>query len=79
MPVRVTLDAEHRIVVPEAMREQLRIGSGSTLLVDVREGTLIVRPEPSDVVARLRALNREVWQDDDPAEYLRQEREAWGK
>lgn len=78
MAVRVILDAEHRITVPVAMREKLRIEQGSTLLVDVQDGVLIARPEgPDDPVERLHGLHREIWQDVNPDEYIRQEREAW--
>lgn len=75
--MRVTLDDKHRIELPAEAREQLGIASGSSLLVEVRDGYLAVLLDPRDVVERLRGLHREIWQGVDPVEYVRREREAW--
>lgn len=50
---------------------------GATLLVEEREGFLILKPKPTDYVNRFRCLHREVWEGIDPVEYVRREREAW--
>ena len=40
-------------------------------------GLLILTPEPKDYVTRLEGLHREIWQDIETSEYVRQERDAW--
>jgi AbrB family looped-hinge helix DNA binding protein len=77
MVERVRVDAENRIEIPADARERLGIGSGSALLVEVRDGALIARLDPVDYVARLGELNAEVWQDEAPEAFFRREREAW--
>ena len=75
-PVRVTVDDERKIEVPAEALEQLGIGSGSTLLVEVRDGALVARLDPVEYVERMRGLGREIWEGVDPVEYVRGEREA---
>ncbi len=77
MSVRVTVDAENKIEIPAEAREQLGIASGSTLLVEVRDGSLVARIDPVEYVERLRGLGRDIWNGVDPGEYIRQERDAW--
>ena len=77
MAVRIKVGEDHRIAIPDAVRKQLRIEPGNHLLAEVRDGSLILVPEPSDYARRLRGLHREVWADIDPDDYVRHEREAW--
>jgi hypothetical protein len=46
-------------------------------LADVRDGALVLVPDPTRIVDRLRGLHRDIWQDVDPDEYVRRERDAW--
>jgi len=79
MPTRVKVSNRFQIAVPAAARRKLRIKAGDHLLVDVREGSLVLLPEPHDYPARLRGLHQEIWKDIEPQEYVRQERQAWQK
>jgi AbrB family looped-hinge helix DNA binding protein len=77
MAVRVQVTEDGRVSVPEHARRQLHIEPGDTLLADVRDGALVLTPEPGDYVARLRGLHSDVWQGVDPDAYLKAERDAW--
>jgi AbrB family looped-hinge helix DNA binding protein len=77
MAVRVKVSKKHQIAVLSAVRKQLGITSGDELLVDVRGGYAVLLPEPQDSSQRLRGLHREIWEDVEPQEYVRREREAW--
>jgi AbrB family looped-hinge helix DNA binding protein len=74
---RVKVSSKHQIAVPSDARRKLQIQSGDYLLVDVREGCIILIPEPADYSKHLRGLHHEIWSDVDPVEYVRQERDAW--
>jgi bifunctional DNA-binding transcriptional regulator/antitoxin component of YhaV-PrlF toxin-antitoxin module len=75
--VRVQVNEDGQVSVPEDARRALHSAPGDTLLADVRDGALVLTPEPSDYVARLQGLHRDVWEGVDPDEYLKAERDAW--
>lgn len=77
MAMRVRLTDEFNVAVPDEARRQLQIEPGDTLLVEVRDGTIVLVPEPHDYAKRLRGLHRDVWEGVDPDEYVRRERDAW--
>jgi len=77
MTTRVKVSSKNQIAIPAAVRRKLQIKGGDHLLVDVRDGYLILIPEPRDYSQRLHGLHREVWDGIEPQEYVRQEREAW--
>lgn len=77
MATRVKVSGKNQIAVPAAVRKHLGIQSGDELLVEIRDGYVILIPEPRDYSKRLRGLHREIWQDVEPQEYVRREREAW--
>lgn len=74
---RVKVSNRYQICVPAAARRRLRIKKGDHLLVDVRDGYVVLLPEPPDYSQHLRGLHREVWEGVEPQEYVRSEREAW--
>lgn len=77
MALRVKVSSKHQIAVPAAVRKTLGIKSGDELLVEIRDGYVVLLPEPRDFSERLRGLHREVWDGVEPQEYVRREREAW--
>lgn len=77
MAARVKVSKKFQISVPAAARKRLHIKRGDHLLVDVRDGYVVLMPEPGDYCEHLRGLHREVWQGVEPQEYVRREREAW--
>jgi AbrB family looped-hinge helix DNA binding protein len=74
---RVKVSSRFQIAVPADARKKLHIKQGDQLLVDVRDGSFVLLPEPADYADHLRGLHREVWDGVEPQEYVRQEREAW--
>lgn len=74
---RVKISSKHQIAVPSAVRKQLQLESGDYLLVDVREGSILLIPEPRSHSRELRGLYGEIWRDIDPLEYIDNERDSW--
>lgn len=77
MSTRVKVSHKYQVSVPSAARKKLHIEKGDHLLVDVRDGYIVLMPEPQDYARHLRGLHREVWENVDPNEYVRGEREDW--
>jgi AbrB family looped-hinge helix DNA binding protein len=78
-PLRVRVSSKNQIAVPAAARKRLNIHAGDYLLLDVREGSMVLVPEPKDWLKALRGLGAEIWEGVDAQEYVRGEREAWQK
>lgn len=74
--VSITVGRHGDVALPEEAASQLRIEPGTTLLVEVRDGALVLVPEPRGYSDRLRGLHRDVWAGVDPDDYVRQEREG---
>jgi AbrB family looped-hinge helix DNA binding protein len=74
---RVKVSSRYQIAVPADVRKKLGIRRGDHLLVDARDGSILLVPEPRDYPQHLRGLHREVWDGVEPQAYVEQEREAW--
>lgn len=77
MASRVKVSKKSQIAIPAAVRRKLQIKGGDHLLVEVRDGYVVLIPEPLDYSHRLRGLHHEVWEGTEQQEYVRREREAW--
>lgn len=77
MALRVKVSNKHQIAVPAAVRKELHIESGDHLLVEVRNGHILLMPEPGNYSQHLRGLHRQIWEGIEPQEYVQREREAW--
>ncbi len=77
MSLRVKVSSRYQIAIPSVVRRKLGIRTGDRLLVDVRGDHVILMPEPEDFARHLQGLHREVWEGEDPQEYVRRERAAW--
>lgn len=75
MSLAVKLSGKNQIVVPKEARKSLNIKSGNRLLVMVKEGRVILIPEPKDYVKAIRGLGKEIWKGAD--KYLENERDNW--
>jgi AbrB family looped-hinge helix DNA binding protein len=73
----VTLRGRGTMVIPAAMRRELGLEEGSTLLLLVEEGELRVRPVPEDPLERLAAAITAGYGDVRPEVALRELREEW--
>jgi AbrB family looped-hinge helix DNA binding protein len=74
---RVKVNNKHQIAVPAAVRKELHIESGDHLLMEVRNGYIVLMPEPRAYSQHLRGLHREIWEGIEPQEYVQREREDW--
>ena len=74
MHTRVKVSSKYQIAVPAAVRRELGIKAGDRLLMNVRNGLIVLMPEPQDWVEAARGLGREIWDGVDPVEYVREER-----
>ena len=77
MVTRVKVSSRYQIAVPAEVRKKLSIRRGDHLLAEVRDGLILLVPEPRDYSRHLRGLHREVWEGVDAQAYVQQEREAW--
>jgi AbrB family looped-hinge helix DNA binding protein len=78
MTTRIKVGTNREIAIPEEAMRSIGIGAGSELLLDVRDGYLVLVPEAKKTyVERHRGLHAEVWDGVDPQEYIRREREGW--
>jgi AbrB family looped-hinge helix DNA binding protein len=77
MSTHVKVSKRFQIAVPSEARRKLHINEGDRLLVEVRDGSVLLIPEPADYVQHMRGLHREIWTGVEPQAYVRQEREAW--
>lgn len=77
MAQAVRLGKRFQFVLPKKIRQRLGLREGDVLLVEVtRKGILLV-PKPHNYAQHLSGLHREIWQDVDADEYLREERKTW--
>lgn len=77
MAQAVRLGKRFQLVLPKKIRQRLGLREGDVLLIEVtRKGILLV-PKPQSYAQHLSGLHREVWQDVNVDEYLREERKTW--
>ncbi len=75
--MQVKVSKRNQIALPSRARQELGIGPGDHLLVDVQDGILVLIPQPDDYVERLAGLHAELWEGVDTDAYLEAERAAW--
>jgi AbrB family looped-hinge helix DNA binding protein len=75
--LKVKVSSKNQIAVPAAARARLGIGPGDTLLVEVREHSIVLMKEPVDFVEHMLGLHKDVWEGIDAQEYVDNERDAW--
>ncbi len=73
----VTLSSKNQIAIPKAARQQLAIGPGDQLILEVEKDSLILKPRPKSYTKHLRGLHRKIWGDVDAAKHIREERDSW--
>ena len=70
------LGENYQISVPKDVREALQLKPGDQLEVTVENGQVIMTPKTSHT-SRLFGKHRQLWQNIDAVEYIRNERESW--
>ena len=70
------LGGRYQIVVPKDVREALQLKPGDRLEIRAENGKVVMTPKSSHT-SRLFGKHRQLWQNTDPVEYVRHERESW--
>ena len=70
------LSEGYQIVVPQDVREALQLKPGDRFEVKVENGKVIMIPQASHT-SRLFSKHRQLWQNTDAIQYIRNERESW--
>ena len=73
----IIVDNNCKVLLPEEMREALKLHPGDELLVQLEGRKLVLRPKFTGYARRLRGLHKEVWKDIDATQYVRHERDSW--
>jgi AbrB family looped-hinge helix DNA binding protein len=77
MNTTVKVSKRYQIAVPAIAREKLNIQDGDRLIVDIQDGMMILLPQPENYTQKLAGLHREIWNSQDPKQYIDEERQAW--
>ena len=74
MILKVKVTSRYQVAIPSAMREKLGIKSGDVLLLEVRDGSAVLMPEPGAYADHLREKYGSIWDGVEVEAYLREER-----
>jgi AbrB family looped-hinge helix DNA binding protein len=74
---KVKVSGKYQIVVPKEARKALNVQPGDYLLTSIEDGVLILRPRPKSYTRAMRGLHKDLWQDSDVENYIKQERKSW--
>lgn len=77
MEVGIKLSSKCQVVIPKHVRKILEIGPGDELLMEVKEGSLIIYPKPKSYTNYMIGLHKDVWMNMDTDTYITKERESW--
>ena len=77
MQVAVKLGNRSQLIIPKKLRDELGIGPGKEVLLQIVGGSLVVKPRPRSYSQYMRGLGKEIWSDIEATEYVKREREAW--
>jgi AbrB family looped-hinge helix DNA binding protein len=75
----VRVSRKHQVLVPREAREALGVGAGDELVVEVKNGKVMMKPKPRNYSKHMLGLHKSVWKRVKPESYIRTEREAWKK
>lgn len=75
----VKVGKRYQVVIPKEAREQLGINVEDKLIVGVRNAQIIMQPKPRRYSEYMQGLGKKVWREIEATEYVRKERETWGK
>lgn len=78
---KTKLSRKYQVVIPKAVREQMRLRVGESVAVyGVDEHRAVLVKRPKDYVAALEGLGKEVWDALGGADkYIHRERASWQK
>jgi len=67
------LSTKNQIVIPREVRTALDVKAGDTLLVIIRNGTVVLLPKLKKYSKSLKGIAKGLY----PPDYLKRERESW--
>ena len=65
------------MIIPKKYREKLGIGPGKEVLLEMLDSAIMVKPRPDNYTQYMSGLGKDIWEDIEPTEYTKKEREAW--
>jgi len=77
MSVAVKLGNRSQLIIPKKIRERLGLGPGKEVLLKTVGNTILMKARPENYTEYMCGLGKDVWEDTDPTEYVKGEREAW--
>jgi len=77
MVSEVKVSSKYQVVIPKAVREKIGLGKGDTLIVEVEDGTILMRRRPESFTEYGWGLHRGVWEGVDAESYLEELRGGW--
>jgi len=72
------LSSKYQVVIPKEVRKKLNLHAGDKLIVEIREGKIVLRPRPKSYTNYMLGLGKKMWEGVDATEYVSKERESWG-
>jgi AbrB family looped-hinge helix DNA binding protein len=77
MQVAVKMGNRSQLIIPKKIRERLGLGPGKEVLLKTVGNTIIVKPRPENYTQYMCGLGKDIWENLEPTEYVKGEREAW--
>lgn len=75
--MEVIVSDKYQVVIPKAVRQQLQLKPGQKVRVEARDKKVIIDTESA--VDKYAGSLTGVWGVEDPAEWLRRQRDAWDR
>ncbi len=75
--MEVTVSSKYQVVIPKAVRQQLQIKPGQKVQVKAKDKKVIIDTE--SVIEKYAGSLTGVWGGEDPAQWLRRQRDAWDR
>ncbi|MFB6182395.1 MAG: AbrB/MazE/SpoVT family DNA-binding domain-containing protein [Candidatus Magasanikbacteria bacterium] len=75
---QVKISSKYQMVIPKQIREKLNIEKGDTVLVKKMDDGVYITNQPNSWSEYGKGLGKQVWEDVDPINYVREQRESWG-
>lgn len=76
---KAKVSSKYQIVIPKQAREKAGIDQGDQIEVIAMEDGVYLAPQPENWTDYGKGLGKEVWEDIDPLDYIRKERNSWKK
>ena len=77
MALRTRVSTKGQVVIPREARTAAGLRAGDDLVVEVRDGSIVLRRAPRSWSEWGYGLGREIWQGIDTDAYMKRERATW--